>query len=129
MPLFRLNFISQYPDAFYFHFDCIARLHGCNTLWRSGDDDIAWKKRHIPGNIAENFLNAKDTIFGIVFLLEFAVKVGFQRETVGVQIGHDIRAQGAERVEPLRDTQQEGIAFNHVSFGDIVETGIPQYII
>ena len=122
----RFNAVSHTSDAFYFHFNRISRLHGCNALWCSGGDNISRQKRHISGNVAENLLNVKDTIFSVVLLLEFAVQVSFQHEMVRIQTGNYIRTEGAERIESLRNTQQERFACskllndvtNHKSFCD-----------
>ena len=47
----RFHRIPERTDAFNTDFHNIARLHGADSLWRSGADDISGKQGHALGNL------------------------------------------------------------------------------
>ena len=76
------------------------------------------KKRHL-----------EDAFLRVVLLDDLAVEIGLDVEVVRIEAGDHIGAEGPEGVVSLGDVDEEMVAEDERSFGDVVAARDTQYVV
>src|SRR5262245_27900512 len=92
------NGVYQRSDAFDFHFDFVAWLHGAGLARCPRIDDVAWKQRYILRDVTDDRIDREQHVAGSLRLNHFAIDAALNQQVVIVQASHDRRPERSEGI-------------------------------
>src|SRR5699024_5410918 len=108
----------------------VTREHRADTGGGAGEQHITGQQGHDPADVLDDLADGVHELRGVAVLAQLGTAVlvrerGAHVETVGIEIGDDPRAEGAERVVPLAPGPLP-VRLLLVARGHIVRAGVAQ---
>ena len=119
--------ITQHSDSGDRDLDGVFVDERADAGGGAGRDDVAGQERHHAGNPTDEKRAGIDHERGAAGLAEIAVDAGFDDDVGGIELGFDVRADGAEGVEAFGAGELD-IGFLEVARGDVVGAGVAENV-
>src|SRR6266403_3168377 len=119
--------ITQHSDSSDADLHGIAGDERAYAGGRAGGDYVAGIERHHAGNPADQKSAGVNHERSVTGLADCTVDARFDENACGVEIGLDVRANGAKGVEAFA-ARELNIAFLYVARGDVVEAGVAKNV-